>query len=401
MRVTNMVPDIQYQMQQSEQSLAAALQQVSTSKRVNQLSDDPAASAAMVRSLSASASVDRYSANTSLVTAKLQAGDSALASVVTSLNQAIALGTTGASSTTNAGNRQGIAGEVQGILSSVISQANVSYQGVYLFGGSMTQTPPFVDASMKVESTAGSVAGPLAMATPLTAGSTTTIYDAATGGKLVYKAAAGDTINTLATAITNAVSSGTLSPGTAATINSTGNLTIGPNGGSTGIAATTTDPALGAMNGVAGTEIPDQYIYVGNSTVNSVQVGDTLNVQTNVPGNQVFTSGANVIGSLNALITALQSGTTAQIGAATTAVSTALNYVGQQRVPIDNTISQLNSQDSYLSQESLTLTTQQTSLVGVDIAQAATNLSQAELVHSAVLAVAAKVLPQTLLDYLK
>ena len=78
-----------------------------------------------------------------------------------------------------------------------------------------------------------------------------------------------------------------------------------------------------------------------------------------------------------------------------------MNSVGQQRVPLDNTISELNAQDSYLSQESLTLTTQQTSLVGVDIAQAATNLSQAELVHSAVLAVAAKVLPQTLLDFLK
>jgi hypothetical protein len=36
MRVTNMLPDIQYQMQQSQQALATATQQVSTGLRVNQ-----------------------------------------------------------------------------------------------------------------------------------------------------------------------------------------------------------------------------------------------------------------------------------------------------------------------------------------------------------------------------
>ena len=48
MRVTNMVPDIQYAMQQSQTALSAALQQVSTGLRVNQPSDDPAAAAKMV-----------------------------------------------------------------------------------------------------------------------------------------------------------------------------------------------------------------------------------------------------------------------------------------------------------------------------------------------------------------
>jgi flagellin-like hook-associated protein FlgL len=40
-------------------------------------------------------------------------------------------------------------------------------------------------------------------------------------------------------------------------------------------------------------------------------------------------------------------------------------------------------------------------LVGIDLATAATNLSQAQLNNSTVLAAAAKVMPQTLLDYLK
>ncbi len=294
MRVTSLVPDIQDAIQQSEQSLNTALQQLTTGKRVNQLSDDPAASANLVRSLSASANVDRYTANTSAVLGTLQTADSALSSVVTSLNQAITLGIQGANGSNNAANRQAAAIQVQGILANVVAQANTSYQGSYLFAGSTTQTPPFVAA-----------------------------------------------------------------------------------------------PVTG------------QYVYTGNSTVNSVQVGDSLSVQINLPGDQVFTNGANVLGSLQTLISALQTGTPAQIGAATTAITTALNYVGQQRVPLGSTVNQLNAQDNFLSLESLTLITQQTALVGVDIAKAATDLSQAEVQHSAVLAAAAKVLPQTLLDYLK
>jgi flagellin-like hook-associated protein FlgL len=108
-----------------------------------------------------------------------------------------------------------------------------------------------------------------------------------------------------------------------------------------------------------------------------------------------------VIGALTNLITALQTGSTAQIGTATTAVLCGLTYVGQQRVPLDNTIGQLNDQESYLSQEKITLTTQQTSLVGISTADAATNLSQAQLDNSTVLAAAAKIMPQTLLQYLQ
>ena len=400
MRITNMVPDVQYGMQQSQQALSVALQQLSTSKRVNQPSDDPAASADMVRSLAASASIDQYTSNVSSLHSQMQTADSALSLVVTSLNQAITLGTGGANGTLSTANRQDLATQVQGVLSSVISQANISYQGVYLFGGSATATAPFMNAAVSFTSTNGSAASPLALTTPLTTGSTTTIRDAVTGGTMVYKAAAGATIGSLATAISQAVTAGTLSPGTSINLSS-GKLSIGANTAGTGIAVTTTDAVLGSMAAAPGTAIANTYLYVGNSTVNSVQVGDSMSIKTNLPGDQVFTSGANVIGALSGLITALQSGTTAQIGAATTAVSSALNYVGQQRVPLGDGVSQLNSQESFLSQESLTLTTQQTALVGVDIAQAATNLSQAELVHSAVLAAAAKVLPQTLLDFLK
>jgi len=401
MRVTSMLPDMQYAMQQSQQNLATAMQQISTGLRVNQPSDDPSASANMVTALAESANVDQYTSNVSSLLPQMQTADSAISSITTALNSAITDGTSGASGTDTAAQRQGVANQVASILTTVVAQANSTYSGAYIFGGSETSTPPFVAASTTYTSANGSAANPLSSTTPLTAGSVTTIGDASTGGTLNFQAAAGDTIATLQTAVANAVSAGTLSAGTTATINSSGELSISSNSSTEGIAVVSNDAALGSMSATAGTAVANAYAYVGNSSVNNVQVGDSMSVATNLPGSTLFTSGANVIGSLSNLITALQSGTSAQIATATTAISTASSYVGQQRIPLDNAINQLDSQESYLSQEKVTLTTQQTALVGISTATAATNLSQAELDNDAVLAAAAKVMPQTLLDYLK
>jgi hypothetical protein len=82
-----------------------------------------------------------------------------------------------------------------------------------------------------------------------------------------------------------------------------------------------------------------------------------MNVASSISGGQLLTSGANVIGSLNSLITALQSGTPHKSARQPLQFPTRLNHVSQQRIPLDNTMGQLNDQESYLGQETLTLTT--------------------------------------------
>lgn len=395
MRVANMLPEAQYQMQQSQQALSAALQQLSTGLRVNQLSDDPSASANMVASLAESANVDQYTSNVTTVTGQMETADSALSAVVTSVTSAVTLGTEAANGTSISSNKQSIATELQGILNSVVGQANATYQGAYLFGGTASTTVPFVAASSSYTSANGS----LTNTTPLTAGSIT-ISDASTGQSLVFDAT-GKTVNDLENAVSNAVSAGTLSAGTTATINGSGQLVIGTNSSSNGIVVTSSDSALGSMTADPNTAVANAYAYNGNNGVNQVQVGDALSIATNIPGSQLFGSGTGLIASLTNLISAVQNGTSDQIGAATSAVSAALSQFNTQRIPLDNNISQLNSQESYLSKETVTLKTEQTALVGISMAIAATNVSQAELTNNAVLAAASKVLPQTLLDYLK
>jgi len=55
----------------------------------------------------------------------------------------ISLATQGSSATLTPANLQSISNQISGIRDEVISLANTSYQGQYLFGGSQTGSPPF------------------------------------------------------------------------------------------------------------------------------------------------------------------------------------------------------------------------------------------------------------------
>jgi len=64
--------------------------------------------------------------------------------VVTVLQRAITLGVEGANGTVNSSDRAALADEVQGIQSQLVSLANLSYQGNFVFAGTATQTAPYV-----------------------------------------------------------------------------------------------------------------------------------------------------------------------------------------------------------------------------------------------------------------
>lgn len=143
------------------------------------------------------------------------------------------------------------------------------------------------------------------------------------------------------------------------------------------------------------------YSYQGNSGVNQSPIGDGLAVTTNVPGDQIFmSSNGNALSSLSQLISAVGSADATGAASALSSVSAALNHVSLQRAVYAGTANQINSQESYLSQESVTLTSQQKALTGVDTTTAIQALTQAQTAHTAMLAAAAKLLPTSLLNYL-
>ncbi len=148
-------------------------------------------------------------------------------------------------------------------------------------------------------------------------------------------------------------------------------------------------------------------VYVGNTTVNSVDVGEGQTVSLGLPGSTIFGAPA-VAGQpdltfqyLGNLSTDISAGNQSAIANDITNLQSALNNVIDQRSNYGETLQQLDSESTNLSQEKLTLQTNQTNLIGADEAQVATNLSQAETTLQAAIAAASQVSQDSLLNYLK
>jgi flagellar hook-associated protein 3 FlgL len=219
-----------------------------------------------------------------------------LNTVVTLLQKASTLGVEGASTgTMNQNDLNSIATEVQGIGSEMLSLANTTYAGQYIFAGTKTSAPPYV-----------------------------------------------------------------------------------------------ADPTTGDIS------------YVGNDQQNQVQIGTGLSVAATLPGSSLFSqTGANVFTALQSMVTALQAGDSTGISDAVTQVSAALTAVDNARTFYGNTVNELTSNESYLSQEKVNIAAYQNTLVGADPAAAVTAVQQTEYDYNATLAATAKMDQVSLLDYLK
>jgi flagellar hook-associated protein 3 FlgL len=132
---------------------------------------------------------------------------------------------------------------------------------------------------------------------------------------------------------------------------------------------------------------PATTTYNGDEDINYLETPNGQKIQLNVPVSQVFSaSGSNsVFGALNSLIADYSSGTvnTSQAVSDTTALSTAMSYVSQQRVTIDNSITQLSAASDAVTGEQTQLTAAQTNLMQADLAQISTQLSLSETQQTA------------------
>jgi flagellar hook-associated protein 3 FlgL len=140
----NIMPDLLASINQAQQNEQTLVQELSTGRSVNNLSDNPAAAAALVNNNALSSENDQFLTNLTDLQGKFQAADSALSSATELLTTAISVGTEGATGTMSDANRQALAQQVQGLQQQMLSLANTSYMGVYVFGGTNVTDPPFV-----------------------------------------------------------------------------------------------------------------------------------------------------------------------------------------------------------------------------------------------------------------
>lgn len=146
---------------------------------------------------------------------------------------------------------------------------------------------------------------------------------------------------------------------------------------------------------------PDGVAYQGNTQINQAEVAPGSKITINVPGSDIFQNGSgSVFQSLQDLKNALNSNNPAAAQSALSEVNQSLDQLSQQRVFYGSTVNQLTQTQQFLQNENLNLTQQQSTLVGVDMAAAITNLSSAEMARTAILNAGAQINKTSLLNFL-
>ena len=148
---------------------------------------------------------------------------------------------------------------------------------------------------------------------------------------------------------------------------------------------------------------PAATIYSGDSYVNYLETPNGQKIQLNVPGDQIFMGATSVFGVLNSLVADYSSGAVnlAQAAQDTQALTAALNAVSQQRVLIDNSMTQLAAASGAITTEKTQLLAAQTNLMQADLATVATQLSLSKTQETALEAVISQLGSGSLFDKLQ
>ena len=151
------------------------------------------------------------------------------------------------------------------------------------------------------------------------------------------------------------------------------------------------------------TATPATTIYSGDNDVNYLQTPNGQMIQLNVPGDQIFAASGsnNVLQALNNLVADFATGASGATAVQDTqALNTALNYVSQVRVKVDNSITQLTAASDAVTSQQTQLTAAQTTLMQADLPKISTQLSLSETQSTALENVIAQLGSGSLFDKL-
>ncbi len=119
-------------------------QQLSSGKRINRPSDDPAGAAQLIGLSDSLDTTRQYQRNIDAIRSRLELEDSSLAAVGDALQRARELAVQGLNDTNSAENRAGMAQEIRQIVDELIGLANrTDAAGEFLFAGFRGQAAPF------------------------------------------------------------------------------------------------------------------------------------------------------------------------------------------------------------------------------------------------------------------
>jgi flagellin len=341
------------QLSVTQANLQKTLTELSSGQRINSGADD-AAGLSIANGLQANvAALTQSAANASNGVGLLQTADGALSQVTALLNRAVTLATEASNGglTTGAGSQ---ASAIQNEYTQILTQigqigSTTNFNGENVFAGNTTTDFLSTQAS-------------LATTTPLTSGDTVTINDSKTGGTFVFTAGASSTVADLQTAITNAVTAGTLDGGVTATLNGSGNLEIKTTTAGAGLNVSTNDPVLGPM--VSQNTTGSANVYLTDGTSGGSQ---TISTDINALTTAALNLGQGASGNLSS---------TANAQAELTKINAAIGTIANWRGTIGANINQLNAANNVMNTQVQNLSSAENEITAADIGQTVANMTK-------------------------
>ena len=343
----------------TQANLQNTLTQLSTGLRINSGSDD-AAGLSIANGMQANiAALTQSAQNATNGIGMLQTADGALSQVTTLLSRAVSLATEASNGGLSTGtNSQSAALDTE--FQSILAEINQIGQTTDFNGQNVfTSTTPNSFTSTQAS---------LATTTALTAGSKTVINDSSTGGTFVFTATASSKVSDLQAAIAAAVTAGTLSSGTTATVSGGGQLVIATTTSGASLNVTTNDAVLGPMQNTT-TGANNSITFISDST----QTG-AANTQIQTVINQLSASTLGLAGQ------DLQNDTNA--AAALTAINSAINTVSAQRGQIGASVNRLQAASNVITAQVQNLTSASNGIMNADVGKTVTNMTQYNILQS-------------------
>ena len=145
MRITSsMIAAQQMSALQSNISLLQqANEQVTTGKRINEASDDPAASMGVMRAGSALRALEQYQTNVKRASDRIDLEDQVLSQLGDLVTRAKELAVSQSNSTASDSTRAIANDEIKQLFQQIVDLGNTKFGGEYLFGGDQSSTAPF------------------------------------------------------------------------------------------------------------------------------------------------------------------------------------------------------------------------------------------------------------------
>jgi flagellar hook-associated protein 3 FlgL len=132
------------QLAQNTRRMHTAQQQISSGKRVTSVSDDPDQISAILQTRLELEGVEQSRRNLARITTEVDTAEEAIASAGSLLDEARVLAARGASSVTTAEERAQLVISAQSVLERMVTLANSTVEGRFIFAGDQDGSPPYV-----------------------------------------------------------------------------------------------------------------------------------------------------------------------------------------------------------------------------------------------------------------